>query len=175
MNKRAVRVFSPATDILNYEFSYNPEETAFLKRSMKRRSTISIDDLRRIALWKLDRVLNVPAATLVLLASISSEKGIKEDASLSKKAITSLVACDGVGYPMASAFLKFLRPDVFSIIDVRAYRALTGKSIHYNQYTLALYLAYVRKIREIAIATGRPFSEVDEQLYCFDKEHNGPI
>jgi len=168
-------VFRPATDILNYEFSYNPEETAFLKRSMKSRASVSIDDLRRIALWKLDRVLNVPAATRVLLASISSAKDIKEDASLSKKAITSLVACEGVGYPMASAFLKFLRPDVFPIIDVRAYRALTGKSLRYDQYTLALYLAYVRKIREIAMATGRPFSQVDEQLYCFDKERNGAI
>jgi thermostable 8-oxoguanine DNA glycosylase len=168
-------VFSPATDHLNYEFSYNPDETDFLKSSMKRRAKISIDDLRRIALWKLDRVLNVPAETLQLLASIAATKGSKEGAVVSKKAIMSLVACEGVGYPMASAFLKFLRPDLFPIIDVRAYRALTGTKLRYDQYNLDLYLAYIQKIREIASATGRPFSEVDEQLYCFDKEHNGEI
>ena len=76
---------------------------------------------------------------------------------------------------MASAFLKFLRPDVFPIIDVRAYRALTGSVIRYNSYNLDVYLRYAQRLREVARVLGKKLSEIDEQLYCFDRRYNGPI
>lgn len=52
---------------------------------------------------------------------------------------------------MASTFLKFLRPDVFPIIDVRAYRALFGKKIKSSKSsdTYKVYREYVERIYEI--------------------------
>jgi hypothetical protein len=175
VSSRRIRVFRVATDRLNYRFSYNQTEAALLRRSISGRSNITLDVLRRIALWKLNRVLNVPPTTLKVLAAISSKRNLTERSPISKLAIKSLVACEGVGFPMASAFLKFLRPEIFPIIDVRAYRALTGKKLRYHKYSLDLYLTYIRRLRDIATVARKKFSEVDEQLYCFDKKHNGPI
>ena len=76
---------------------------------------------------------------------------------------------------MASSILKFIRPDIFPIIDVRAYRALTGKKIYSSQYNIDLYVKYVEQLKEYADKLNRPLSEMDEQLYEFDKEHNGKI
>lgn len=142
---------------------------------MTKRANISLDDLRRIALWKLNRVLNVPPEVLEQLRAVASAKGLSPESELSRSVLQALVACDGVGFPMASAFLKFLRPDVFPIIDVRAYRALTGTRLRYHAYNIDIYLNYVRRVQEIARVTGRQLFEVDEQLYCFDEKHNGAI
>jgi hypothetical protein len=70
---------------------------------------------------------------------------------------------------------EVLRPDVFPIIDVRAYRALCGRKIYPASYKLDLYLAYAVKVEALAKSTGLPLHEVDEQLYRFDQEHNGGI
>ena len=76
---------------------------------------------------------------------------------------------------MASSILKFLRPDIFPIIDVRAYRAIYGKKIYSSQNTIEKYIDYVKKINVISKSLDIDLNEVDEQLYCFDKEHNGKI
>ncbi|HEV2295662.1 MAG TPA: hypothetical protein VGR35_17575 [Tepidisphaeraceae bacterium] len=80
---------------------------------------------------------------------------------------------------MASTILKFLRPDIFPIIDVRAYRAVYGKKLHWRpdsvKRNIDLYLGYASDVERISNATGRPLREIDEQLYCFDLAHNGRI
>lgn len=75
--------------------------------------------------------------------------------------------------PLASTILKFLRPDVFPIIDVRAYRALFDKKIY--TYTYDKYIEYCKEIYKIRDIKGIKLSEVDEQLYMFDKDKNGKI
>jgi hypothetical protein len=98
-----------------------------------------------------------------------------EDAEI-EEIINELIGCPGVGMPMASTFLKFLRPDVFPIIDVRAYRALFGKKIKSsNSYSYIVYREYVGRIYEIRDRTKLTLSVIDEHLYCFDKEYNGKI
>jgi hypothetical protein len=47
--------------------------------------------------------------------------------------------------------------------------------MRYSSYTVEIYLAYVRRLREIADLVGKELSEVDEQLYCFDDQFNGTI
>jgi hypothetical protein len=78
-----------------------------------------------VALWKLNRILDVLESVLQSLRKLKSTQPLHVDSVESRNALSELVACPGVGYPMASAFLKFLRPDTFPIIDVRAYRALS--------------------------------------------------
>ena len=75
----------------------------------------------------------------------------------------------------ASGILKFIKPDIFPIIDVRAYRALTGEKPYYSTYTYEKYVGYAKSLAKEAIRLGRPLREMDEQLYCFDQECNGRI
>jgi len=172
---RTFRQFEPSTDELKYEFSYNPVETAALHARLNNMATLDVCDLRRVSLWKLDRVLNVSESTLSKLRAVAAAKKLVITDKVAKEAIEDLVASEGVGFPMASAILKFIKPEVFPIIDIRAYRALTGKKPYYSTYTLTKYLDYARRLGEISKAAGRPLREVDEQLYCFDEKYNGKI
>lgn len=170
-----MKTFNFDQDSLNYDFSYNLDESNFLKKNMKNKKNISIDDIRRISLWKLDRVLDVSEETILNLQKIATEEDINIHSSLVTETITMLTNSNGIGFPMASAILKFLRPDIFPIIDVRAYRAIYGKKIYSSQYTIEKYIDYIHKINEISKSMHINLNEVDEQLYCFDKEHNGKI
>jgi len=173
MSERTISVFNLKSDKLNYKFDYNADETKALRdRSYEH---ITIEDLRRIALWKLSRIVDVPDSLIERMRAMATTTELTVDSDQSRLIITDLIACDGVGFPMASSFLKFIRPDVYPIIDVRAYRALTGKRLRSNQYNLDLYLEYVRRIQDIANDLKIPLSIVDEQLYCFDKELNKGI
>ena len=167
------RTFDQKTDQLNYQFDHNPNETVKLRNLPL--DPVDFPDLHRIALWKLDRIIGITEEALKLLNEIKNKDNLAIDSDLSRRAVTALVNCRGVRFPMASTFLKFIRPDIYPIIDVRAYRAIYGKQTQGHQYTLEIYLAYADKLREIADRTQRPLHEIDEQLYCFDKEHNGRI
>lgn len=134
-----------------------------------------IHDLRRVSLWKLNRILEVSDDIIEGLRKLASLRTIEINSEPIKKIINELVSSDGIGFPMASSILKFIRPDIFPIIDVRAYRALTGKKLYSSQYNIELYVNYVEQLREYADKLNMPLSDMDEQLYEFDKEHNGKI
>ena len=169
-------VYNPEVHELNYNFNYNPQETEALRALDYAR--LSINDIRRIALWKIARVVNIPDDILEALRNLVGENFNIGENDIDQKTtaiLNQLVGCNGIGYPMASAILKFIRPDIFPIIDVRAYRALTGTKIRPYQYNATLYCDYARKLRRIARDLNRELSTIDEQLYCFDKEKNGAI
>jgi len=170
-----MKKFDLNNDSLNYDFAYNPEETKKLQSIMQNKKDISVEDLRRISLWKLDRVLDVSEETITSLQQISTKTELKLESNLVYETFTLLTNSNGIGFPMASAILKFIRPDIFPIIDVRAYRAIYGKKLYSTQYTVEKYLDYVKRIYEISKALNIEVYKVDEQLYCFDKEHNGKI
>jgi thermostable 8-oxoguanine DNA glycosylase len=168
-----MHIFNAATDSLGHVFNYNAVETSALRG--RTYENLSREDLRRFALWKLDRVVDIPESLLSKLRALADQEPLTARSSEAIQALDELVACDGVGYPMASAFLKFIRPNVFPIIDVRAYRALTGRRLRYNQYTTELYLGYVDQVSAIATTRNVSLDIVDEQLYCYDKANNGKI
>lgn len=170
-----MKTFDIHNDSLNYHFSYNPDETKFLQTNMKNKKDITVDDIRRISLWKLDRVLDVSDETISNLKKIAVQNDITIKSNLALSTLNMLTNSNGIGFPMASAILKFIRPDIFPIIDVRAYRALYGKKIYSSQYTIEKYIDYVEKIYEISKSLQIELYQIDEQLYCFDKEHNGKI
>lgn len=171
-----MRLFDVNKDQLSFPFDYNNEETSSLRESFKdSKKTITIDDLRRVALWKLNRVLEVPEELLKDLNDLRETKDLDFKDENVKKVISDLISCKGVGLPMASTILKFLRPDIFPIIDVRAYRVLFGKKIYSSQYSIELYYGYIEKIYLIRDKLKIELSKVDEQLYEFDKKYNGKI
>lgn len=173
--KKTYRRFNQESEKLDYRFSYNDEETQALHARLNGTSAITEDDLRRVALWKSNRVLDVSEDTLRMLEKLATSDDIKLRDELVQSVLDQLVLSQGIGFPMASAILKFIRPDIFPIIDVRAYRALTGVKPYYSTYSYKKYIEYAERLTEIAKSTGRNLREIDEQLYCFDTEHNGKI
>ncbi len=175
----AFRHYDEHTDVLDFEIDYNNAETAAIHAIANQNAQVEINLLRRMSLWKLDRILDVPSETIRRLQVIATDPHLHTGAAEVRELIEELVECAGVGVPMASTILKFLRPDIFPIIDVRAYRALYGKKLHWRQgaveRNIDLYLAYALDVRRISKATGRPLRDIDEQLYCFDLKHNGRI
>lgn len=178
-NQTKFKIFDSNEDILQYDFNYNKAETENISLEFTNirngKDDITIHNLRRVALWKLDRVMNVPESVFVLLDSLAKSDNIDIQDPKIEMIVTSLLECEWIGFPMASAILKFLRPDIFPIIDVRAYRAIYGKKIYSSQYTFTKYLAYIKKIYEIRDKTGRNLEEIDQQLYEFDKKYNWEI
>lgn len=173
-----MRQFDCEKDSFDYTFNYNLEETRKLQSlfsTVREDQPLTIDHMRQVALWKYNRVLDVPEKLLERVEKLAKKQNITVFDQECKAIITELCACDGIGMPLASAILKFLRPDLFPIIDVRAYRALYGKKIYSNQYTVEKYYDYVKKIYDLKEKMNCPLSLVDEQLYEFDKKYNGSI
>lgn len=173
--KKTYKKYDSSTDKLNFTFSYNDKETAELHAKLNGSNSITEEDLRRVSLWKSDRVLSVTQDTLDVLNKLSASTNVNLGDDIVKEVLEKLVLSQGIGFPMASAILKFINPDVFPIIDVRAYRALTGTKPYYGTYSYDKYIEYAKALTKIASATGRPLREIDEQLYCFDKKNNGAI
>jgi thermostable 8-oxoguanine DNA glycosylase len=173
--KKSFRKFDLNNDQLNYTFTYEEDETAALHKKLNGASSITIDDLRRVSLWKSARVMSVSDETLDKLIELSKKCDARIEDNIVNEVLERLVLSQGIGFPMASAILKFINPNVFPIIDVRAYRALTGQKPYYSTYSYKKYIEYSKKLAQIAEKRGRPLREIDEQLYCFDKEHNGKI
>jgi hypothetical protein len=173
-----LRVFNIEDDKLEYNFQYKKEEKSNINEMLNNNSNLNMDHIRRVALWKLNRVINIPDEILKELSKIAIDKDLKPRDKKSIDVIKELVKCEGIGFPMASTILKFIRPDIYPIIDIRAYRVLFCRSSEKPTriiYTLELYLNYIDKITEISIKQGIAFNAVDEQLYCFDKELNKNI
>lgn len=173
--KKTYTKYNPSTDHLEYTFHYNDAETTILQEKLNKNSQVGIDDLRRIALWKIDRVLNVPDDTIAKLGNLAAKQDLTVEDEIVKDVIQDLLNADGIGFPMASAILKFLRPDVFPIIDVRAYRAFTGTKPNYSTYTYEKYIEYAKELSADAKKRNRALRDMDEQLYRFDQEKNGKI
>lgn len=104
------------------DYDYLPETTAKLDNT----PSDGLDRLRlfEIALWRVDRY---PILTDELLARLwalrSTAPGAHRDAEGTQRAI---LACTGVGLPMASSFLRFVNPCAFQVLGERAARALWG-------------------------------------------------
>jgi thermostable 8-oxoguanine DNA glycosylase len=167
--------YDVSTGPLNFKFEYNPDETAALHKKLNGAAAITANDLRQVSLWKSDRTLNVSDETLAKLAELSAKTNVTIDDPIVKEVLEMLMDSQGIGLPMASSIIKFINPNVFPIIDIRAYRALTGKKANQSTYTVGNYIAYTKRLTAIAAEWGRPLRDIDEQLYCFDKEYNKTI
>ena len=161
---------------LDFEYSYNLDERDELDNLLNNKTNFNEDTLRRAALWKLNRILSIPDDVIERLRKLVRARNLSISDKIVEETLASLVNCQGVGYPMASTILKFLRPDIFPIIDKRAVRAIQGKLPYGDKYfTYNRYKEYTKKLVEIRKAQGLEMWEVDEQLYCWDKKHNGSL
>lgn len=141
------------------------------------------DIINEIVLWKMNRR---PFVTEELIDAILALKEIKTpiqamESEKTPKVVEKLLQTKGMQLPMASTVLHFYYPDVFPIIDQRAYRELYTvdypKSMTQISRLTNLYLQYIEdcwkyqqeKCPEIA------FSQIDKVLYQLDKEKGNKV
>jgi len=160
---------------LTYSFDYQADESKRIHKNLSGKSSLNEADIWQIALWKYNRVINISPDVLNRLEEIKTDHSLTIESEYVQDTIKKLIKCKGISYPLASTILKFLRPDEFPIIDVRAYRAIYGKKIYYSSYSLKKYISYVNEVKKISKQKGLPLHEVDQQLYMYDKEENGKI
>jgi len=166
------RIFTESTALAKLPFDYEKDETAALKKLSASKTELDDALLNRIKLWKIGRTLDISDSVYKKLERLRNKNELEIDSPLSKEVMEALVDQHGVGYPLASAFMKFLRPEIFPIIDVRAYRASYGITLDQYSYSWNMYVDYTKRLKWIH---GLPshhklkFEQIDERLYSLDK------
>lgn len=168
------------------KYNYNKELTKELDGLHPQ--NLSKEILFKIVLWKLNRYPYISDDLIKDLQAISD----MENHCDARETIGKLLKTPGIRLPMASAILRFLKPDVFQIIDDRAYRALlpgepkyptkppkkiTDKYINkYIDKSIDIYFKYLEKIHEISKSNPKfPFKYADRILYQSDIERENKI
>ena len=136
------------------------------------------DIINEIVLWKMNRR---PQVEEKLIDAIYRLKKIETpieaaNSEITKQVVEMLLLTKGMQLPMASTVLHFYFPNIYPIIDQRAYRELYGndypKNITKMKLFVELYLKYIvdcyhyqqERCPEI------PFAKIDKVLYQIDKE-----
>ncbi|MBR3981359.1 MAG: hypothetical protein IKJ98_09385 [Bacteroidales bacterium] len=138
----------------------------------------NISTIRQITLWKLDRYVSLDKK---VIKKINNLKSLTEfDEKKTRNVLKDLLACEGVGLPMASTYLRFRNPHVFQIIDARAYRAAFDYKVNEVLSSqdisklIDIYIEYIEKLREIAQkgyhGLSVKFEDLDRFLYVIDKK-----
>jgi hypothetical protein len=164
------------------DFTYQYELTKKLDGT---NSQFSQELLNEIVLWKVNRYVLFDQNLIKELNTISSWNEINE--SKTREILTSLLKTKGVQLAMASTILRFRNPNIFQIIDQRAYRVInknetlklsqikdTSKATTIDKQ-INLYLRYIEQLRIISKDHRIPFNVLDRALYNIDKQINKSV
>ena len=162
-------------------FDYQKELTEKLDTT---NSKFSKDILNEIVLWKINRYAPFNSTLINEINTIRSWKVLNKEKT--REILTSLLKTKGVQLPMASTILRFRNPNVFQIIDQRAYRVIEGKPLKLSQIKetsrettinkqIDVYLKYLNKIREKCKKLDVDFCDLDRVLYIIDRNINKSI
>ena len=137
------------------------------------------EDIFRITLWKVDRYPVISDDALIQINELRKCQELDEVET--RKVLTTMLKCDGVGLPMASTYLRFANPKVYQIIDTRAYRA----AFYYEppqsyvqvkkDVQIEVYINYLKRLRFISnskdgyLGYKVDFEDLDRFLYDVDK------
>lgn len=164
-------------DVLN-RYSYDRGEAIFnrIDNADKEDLDEARDIINQIVLWKLNRMVKVDKGTLKSLLSLKDSIKSVDEIDKSRKLLKKLLKSKGMRLPMASTVLHFFNPDVFPIIDQRAYRELYKdeyKELSSIDEKVALYIDYVKDCVSFykEYLEGKiPFADIDKYLYLKDRE-----
>lgn len=159
------------------QFIYQPELTQKLDASYNQPFTQEL--LNEIVLWKINRYALANEELIRTLQEVSA-KSRELNEELTRRILTMLLTTKGVGLAMASTILRFRNPHVYQIIDQRAYRIAMGLPLKITAISpiekqIAVYISYLRKLKEISIEKRCAFDKLDRVLYYNDKQLNKNI
>ncbi|WP_266363819.1 hypothetical protein [Tellurirhabdus rosea] len=158
----------------NYE--YQPKLTAKLQL---KNGPFSQETINEIALWKVNRYALLEEE---LISQLNELVNLKPGQHRQAEGVLRKLLqkeTKGVDLPMASTMLRFRNPEVFQIIDRRAYRVLMVNVDKYNLYTASsvdtkvkTYFEYLDELIRFCADKAIPFTEADMLLYQLDKKYN---
>lgn len=161
-----------------HPFTYLPAVTSML--DTLQHHDLTMENIYQISLWKVDRYPQMDLQTLNALNSVKDD--IVLDETKTRDILEKLLNTQGVGLPMASAYLRFINPQVYQIIDHRAYRAAFDYAEDHNlpplmstlKDPIGTYFGYLKQLQGIA-ANGYhgisvAFEDLDRFLYDVDKK-----
>ena len=171
-------------EVLNYKtkgFDYQKELT---KKLDKTKSQFNQELLNEIVLWKVNRYALFNSTLINEINTISSWKVLNKEKT--RKILTSLLKTKGVQLAMASTILRFRNPNIFQIIDQRAYRVINGYPLKLSQIKetsrettlnkqIDIYLEYLDEIRKKCKKLDVDFDDADRVLYIIDKNINKSV
>jgi thermostable 8-oxoguanine DNA glycosylase len=164
-----------------YEYKYQRHLTPILDR-IGREQLFDRSIMFKIHLWKLNRYAEFNDQAIRELNKLRTLK--KGQHRKGAKALELLLKINGVDIPLASTFLRFRNPEVFQIIDQRAYRATYGKRYRYWNRTksrsvieqkISMYFDYLDELHRLCDQRSTEFRSADRLLYIFDKKVNGKM
>jgi thermostable 8-oxoguanine DNA glycosylase len=133
--------------------------------------------INQIVLWKVNRYAEVNKETLSLLNSIKkSDKKI--NIVYTRRLLQGLLNTKGIRLPMASTILRFKNPNIYQIIDQRAYRLINEEELKLSQNVdeqIDLYIGYLNQLKKVCKKKEIHFSQADRILYLADKKINRKI
>ncbi|MCZ2339834.1 MAG: hypothetical protein LC127_16940 [Chitinophagales bacterium] len=107
------------------DYKYQPKLTEKLEGLSENFTQETINEIVR---WKVNRYSELNPETLNLLNQIRmDDKDI--DVDLTKDLLRILLDTPGIRLPMASTILRFKNPNIYQIIDQRAYRFLRNEDL----------------------------------------------
>ena len=166
-------------EILN-RFTYD-DETQIMERITKADKTNyqeNTDIINSIVLWKMNRRPQVSENVIDAIYMLKTIKTPMEavESELTAQVVAELLRSKGMQLPMASTVLHFYYPDIYPIIDQRAYRELYGEEYPKNTFKVeklvALYVKYIADCYRYhqENCPEIPFAKMDKLLYQLDKE-----
>lgn len=172
------------TEVLKYKsegFDYQKELTEKLDKT---KTKFNQDLLNEIVLWKVNRYAKFNSTLINEINTISSWKVLNEEKT--HEILTSLLKTKGVQLAMASTILRFRNPNVFQIIDQRAYRVIEGGPLKLSQINetsrdttikkqIEIYIDYLKKIKKACKKLDIDFYDADRVLYIIDKNINKSV
>ena len=171
-------------EVIKYKkegFDYQKELTVKLDKT---KSQFNQELLNEIVLWKVNRYALFNSTLINEINTISSWKVLNKEKT--RKILTSLLKTKGVPLAMASTILRFRNPNIFQIIDQRAYRVITGDPLKLSQIKetsrettinkqIDVYIEYLEEIREKCKKLDVDFDDADRVLYIIDKNINKSV
>jgi len=176
MTKHQIKTIESSDfNLLAEEYNYQDELTVELDSFD---GDFDQDHINKIVLWKINRYAKLNDESIRLVNSISpSETSMNKEKT--KKVLFALLKVSGIGLPMASTILRFRNPNIYQIIDQRAYRILYGKelklSVVKSEENILTYINYLEKVNDFCALNGLNFTEADRLLYEKDKKMNKGI
>ena len=137
------------------------------------------DIINEIVLWKINRRPQVEEELIDALYELEFIKTPMEaaESELTARVVELLLCSKGMQFPMASTVLHFYFPEIYPIIDQRAYRELyDGEDYPKNTVKVeALVNLYIKYIADCYSYRQErcpeiPFSKIDKVLYQLDKD-----
>jgi len=173
---RIIKAIDYDDDLMDYleEYDYKEKLTSELDNIKKDFDQEIID---KILLWKSPLpYVELDDECLKKINNLKEIENIDDHKHKIKKLLEDLLKINGVGIARATTILRFINPNVFQIMDKRAYRAVFGEKLKDSPDNIVdKYFQYLKELKYLCEEKSLKYSKSDRILYEFDQKVNGKL